>query len=145
MIGFLLTGHGHFGTGMFSALQLVTGARDFVQAVDFEEGHSIETLAANLDKAMDALADCDGILVFSDLPGGSPFKTAVECAQSRPEGFVEVLAGSNLPMMVEGFTMMEDYDSALELAKELLETGRDAVLRFALVERAPQEEAEDGI
>lgn len=57
------------------------------------------TFSRELTKAMDELKDCEGILVFSDLPGGTPFKTAVEVG--FPRGNVNVIAGTNLPMMVE--------------------------------------------
>ena len=79
MVGILITGHGHFATGLGSSLQLITGITENVALVDFEADHSTDTLKANLNKAMDSLKDCDGILVLSDLAGGSPFNNASMC------------------------------------------------------------------
>ena len=132
MVGILVTGHGHFATGLGSSLKLITGLTENIELVDFEEGHSIEVLADNLNKALDNLKECDGVLVLSDLAGGSPFKTAVECKYARPDQAVEVIAGSNLPMLIEGATMMDGYDSPLELAEELIPTGKDYIIRFEL-------------
>ena len=132
MVGILVTGHGHFATGLGSSLKLITGLTENIELVDFEEGHSIEVLADNLNKALDNLKECDGVLVLSDLAGGSPFKTAVECKYARPDQAVEVIAGTNLPMLIEGATMMDGFDSPLELAEELIPTGKDYIIRFEL-------------
>ena len=132
MVGILVTGHGHYATGLGSSLKLITGLTENIELVDFEEGHSIEVLTDNLNKALDNLKECDGVLVLSDLAGGSPFKTAVECKYARPEQVVEVIAGTNLPMLIEGATMMDGFDSPLELAEELIPTGKDYIIRFEL-------------
>ena len=78
MVGLLVTGHGHFATGLGSALQLIAGTADNLAFVDFEADHSTETLTNNLSNALDGLKGCDGVLVLADLAGGSPFKAAVE-------------------------------------------------------------------
>ena len=105
MVGLLITGHGHFATGLGSSLRLITGNTENIEYVDFEADHSTETLAHNLNQAFDKLKNCDGVLVLSDLAGGSPFKTAVECKFARPEQAIEVIAGSNLPMLIEALGM----------------------------------------
>lgn len=144
MVGLLVTGHGHFATGLGSALQLIAGTPQNVAYVDFEADHSTETLAANLNNAFDQLKDCDGVLVLSDLPGGSPFKTAVECQVARPEQTIEVVAGTNLPMLVEGFVMMGAFTSPLDMAEALMNSGKTSIVRFELTERQEETE-EDGI
>ena len=144
MVGILITGHGHFATGLASSLQLITGITENVALVDFEADHSTDTLKANLHNAMDSLKECDGILVLSDLAGGSPFNNASMCKAERPEQKIEVLAGTNLPMVIEGASMMTAFDDPLELAETLIETGKDYIVRFELV--AHQDDSdEDGI
>lgn len=144
MIGLLITGHGHFATGLGSSLKLITGNTEHIEYVDFEADHSTETLAANLHKAMDRLKDCDGVLVLSDLAGGSPFKTAVECKFERPDQAIEVIAGSNLPMLIEGSMSMGIYENPLEMAEALIPTGKEYIIRFEMTEHKDDAE-EDGI
>ena len=139
MVGLLITGHGHFATGLGSSLRLITGNTENIVYVDFEENHSTDTL-----KALDELKDCDGVLVLSDLAGGSPFKSAVECKVARPDQAIEVLAGSNLPMLIEGSMAMAAFDSPLDLAQSLIETGKDYIVRFELTAHEDNAE-EDGI
>ncbi len=144
MIGLLITGHGHFATGLGSSLKLITGATENIALVDFEEDHSTEILTANLNKAFDALKECDGVLVLSDLAGGSPFKAAVECKFARPEQKIEVIAGSNLPMLIEGSMMMSIFEDPLDMAEALIPTGKDYIVRFELAVHEDEAE-EDGI
>ena len=98
MIGLIVTGHGNFASGLTSSLKLIAGEPKNYVAVDFLESYSVEDLERELNKAFDELKDCEGILVLSDLGGGSPFKTAV--MTGYPKGNVEVIAGSNLPMLI---------------------------------------------
>lgn len=144
MVGLLITGHGHFATGLGSSLKLITGNTENIEYVDFEADHSTDTLTENLNKALDSLKGCDGVLVLSDLAGGSPFKCAVECKFARPDQAIEVIAGSNLPMLIEGSMMMGAYDAPLDMAEALIPTGKDYIVRFEMAEHEDNAE-EDGI
>jgi len=144
MVGLLITGHGHFATGLGSSLKLITGNTENIVYVDFEADHSTDTLTENINKGLDELKDCDGVLVLSDLAGGSPFKSAVECKVARPDQAIEVLAGSNLPMLIEGSIAMAAFDSPLDMAQSLIETGKDYIVRFELTAHEDNAE-EDGI
>ena len=59
MIGLIVTGHGHFATGLTTSLNLIAGdAKEYV-AVDFESTDSTDDLAKKLTDAMDSLKDCE--------------------------------------------------------------------------------------
>lgn len=144
MVGLLVTGHGEFAVGMQSAAKMIAGESEIIKYVKFEEGMSTEQLADQLNAAFDSLKGCDGVLVLADLPGGSPFKTAVECKYARPDQAIEVVAGTNLPMIVTGATLVEDETDPQALADELIELGRECVVNFTLEEHQDDAE-EDGI
>ena len=145
MLGLLVTGHGHFATGLNSSLELIAGAQPNVALVDFEADHSIEVLKDNLTKALDSLKEYDGVLVLSDLPGGSPFKTAVELKYERQEQAIEVIAGTNLPLLIASSTMTAVFESPLDLAEAMIPEGKDSIIRFELAARVEEDEDEDGI
>ena len=142
MLGLIVTGHGHFASGLTSSLELIAGDLQNYRAVDFEASDSVDDLRKKLEKAFDELKECQGILVCSDLAGGSPFKTAVEVG--FPRGNVEVVAGSNLPMLIEGSMSMGIYENPLDMAEALIPTGKDYIIRFELAEHNDDTE-EDGI
>ena len=137
MIGLVVTGHGHFADGIHTSAQMIAGENDYVRYINFEEGMTPEQLAEKFNAAFDEFKSCDGVVVLSDLPGGSPFKTAVECKYARPEQKIEVIAGTNLPM----------EDDPRSLADELIDTGKDCIARFELEAATAETESEesDGI
>ena len=144
MIGLIVTGHGHFADGLHTSAQMIAGENEYIKYINFEDGMSPEALGEKISAAYTEFASCDGIVVLSDLPGGSPFKTAVEVAMSHPDKKIEVLAGTNLPMIVTGVTMIDFEEDPTALAEELLTTGKEFLVRFELAVREEEEE-EDGI
>lgn len=129
MIGLIVTGHGHFATGLTSSIDLIAGPQENYVAVDFD-GEGTDKLEADLKTAVEKLSNCDGIIVFSDLAGGSPFKTAVLVTSTNEK--VKVLAGTNLPMLCEiamARTMIDDLDT---LVSSALNTGKDGVIQFEM-------------
>lgn len=130
MIGLIVTGHGHFATGMEAGLHVIGGVPEHFRAVDFELSDSVEILENKLTKAMDDLADCDAILIMADLAGGSPFKSSVELG--FPKGNVEVVAGTNMGMLLEINFQRAMSDDVHALAAQAVEVAKDSVRRFEL-------------
>ena len=129
MVGLIVTGHGHFVTGLTSSVDLIAGPQQHYVAVDFD-GNGTEKLEADLAAAFETLKDCSGIIVFSDLAGGSPFKTAAVLAAGNNK--IKVLAGTNLSMLCEismARTMIDDLDM---LVSSALSVGKDGVQQFEM-------------
>ena len=145
MIGLVVTGHGHFADGIHTSAQMIAGENDYVRYINFEEGMTPEQLAEKFNAAFDEFKSCDGVVVLSDLPGGSPFKTAVECSMGHPDKNIIVLSGTNLPMIITGSTMLSFETDPQALADELIFEGKDNVVRFELAVREEENEEEDGI
>ena len=144
MIGLVVTGHANFGSGMTSSVNLIAGEQEAYQYVDFLPTYSTEDLAAELNKALDALKDCEGVIIFTDLMGGTPFNTAAQLGRDREN--VRILAGTNLPMLVEVVMSRKFMDDLDGLVDSLLQTGKEQVAKFEF-KQALQEEPrdEDGI
>lgn len=146
MIGLVVTGHGHFADGIHTSAQMIAGENDYVRYINFEEGMTPEQLADKLNAAFDEFRSCEGVVVLCDLPGGSPFKTAVECKYTRLDQKIEVIAGTNLPMIVTAVTMLDMEDDPRSLADDLIETGKDCIAVFEMQAAAETESDEsDGI
>ena len=146
MIGLIITGHGHFATGMRSSMELVTGEAENARFVEFLVEDTPESLKEKFDAALKELKDCDGILFLCDLAGGTPYKTAVEYGMTEAQTPVEVVGGMSLPMLLQGAITAAESTSALELAEELMECGTESMERFELaMPAAGPEEDEDGI
>ena len=134
MIGLIISGHGHFASGLHTSLNLIAGEPSNVEYVDFEENDTIETLKEKY---------CEGILALSDLAGGSPFKTLVEI-KTEIEKPMEVVAGANLPMILE-ISMSRDFiEDLYSLTESSIEVGKNGVVKFEFIAHEDIE-CEDGI
>ena len=130
MLALLVTGHGCFATGLNSGLEVIAGAQSNVALVDFEAEHSFEELKENIHTALDSLKEYDGVLILTDFPGGSPFKAAVECRLERTEQAIEVVAGTNLPLLIASSTMTAVFETPRELADAMIPEGKNSMVRF---------------
>lgn len=131
MIGLIVTGHGNFGSGITSSIELIAGSQEDYIAVDFD-GEGTEKLENDLKSAIDRLSHCEGIIIFSDLAGGSPFKTAVLLTMDNPK--IKVISGTNLPMLCEiALSRMANNDIE-NLVSQALEVGKDGVKLFELMD-----------
>ena len=131
MIGYILTGHGSFASGLMGALEMIAGDQESFEVVPFLEKDSLESYERKIAECVERMeSECQGVIVFTDLMGGTPFRTTMIAAETRKK--TEVIAGTNLPMLIEGCMVREEFSDAAELVDMLVETGRSAVLSVHL-------------
>ncbi|WP_270941752.1 PTS sugar transporter subunit IIA [Romboutsia lituseburensis] len=106
----IITGHGKFASGLKTSLDLIVGNYDFVKPIDFTEEKSPENLKSEIKTFVESIED--KVYIFTDLVGGTPFKVSSELTLEYSN--IEVLCGTNLPMLVEATMMVSlgcDLDS----------------------------------
>ena len=121
MIGCILTGHGTFANGLADAVSLIAGDQDYFIPVPFIEAGAAsypETLASTIS---DLLDQTDGVLIFCDLLGGTPFNQAMMLSQNYNN--VEVVTGTNLPMLLETLSLRLASTTLTDLLQTALESG----------------------
>lgn len=144
MLGMIVSGHGNFASGMKSAMTLIGGQPTHFYAIDFIEGDTTDDLEASMKDALKALEGCEGVIMCTDLAGGSPFKSA--CIVSLGMNNVEVIAGVNLPLLIELNLMRQFENDAKSLADSMIAIGKEQLLRFEYVAPvASNHDDEDGI
>lgn len=140
MVGFILTGHGQFSCGLASAVEMVAGDQPAFQIVPFE-GSQAATYGDDLRAAITAMrAECDGVLVFVDLLGGTPFNQAMMIAADVPG--MQVVTGTNLPMLIE-LLFTRGASTVEELAEQAVSVGQGGICRKALDALAAADAADD--
>lgn len=144
MIGFILTGHGSFSTGMLGALEMITGPQESLEVVPFFEEESLAVFEEKFEQAVNNLLEnCESLVVFSDLLGGTPFRTAMLSAVNHHE--VTVITGTNLPTLIEASGLRYAFSNGKELADAVTEVGREGLLRPELTIHEPELTQEEGI
>lgn len=130
----VITGHGHYASGVKSALELIIGPKDNVLAFDFLKEESEEQFSLkfkDLDKNNNYLFACD-------LMGGTPYKVV-----SRLDLNKEVLIGTNLGGMLDT-ALKIDKLSLNELADNLKQTSLKSVVNIKDL-KVVEKEVTDGI
>lgn len=144
MIGIIVTGHGDFAKGLTSAVELIAGAQPQYEVVTFRQDKTPEVLNADIRAAIQNVDQGDGVLIFTDLLGGTPFKESAMITTEVQN--VEVLAGTNLAMLLEASLMRMGEVEVTDFAISLAQTGAAQVSRFEMPSASDNEdEDEDGI
>ena len=142
MIGLLVTGHANFGSGITSSVNLIAGEQEAYKYVDFLPTYSTEDLTCELTKALDELKDCEGIIIFTDLMGGTPFNVSAQLGHGKDN--IRIVAGTNLPMLVEIVMSRKFMDDLDGLVESVLETGKEQVTKYEF-KQVVQDTSDDGI
>jgi PTS system mannose-specific IIA component len=98
MIGIIIAAHKKFGTEMLRAAEGVVGPMERVEAIEFNYDDSLEDSLLELENVIKRVDAGKGVLVFSDMFGGTPTNISLRLLK---KGKLEIVAGVNLPMLLK--------------------------------------------
>ena len=140
MIGFILTGHGHFSTGLKSSVDMVAGPQEHFEIVPVSRGGG-RRLSREAPRGRDGHGrDLRRRLVFVDLVGGTPFNQSM-LLSSQIENLA-IVAGTNLPMLIDIVMARSDTSTLAELVDEAVAVGKEGVCTMSLDSAAADEDDE---
>ena len=128
-------------------ISVTAGDQPAFTVVPFE-GDQAASYGEDLRAAITAMREeCDGVLVFTDLLGGTPFNQSMMIAQDVDN--VEVLTGTNLPMVIE-LLFLRGNATLAELGEQAVTVGQTGITAQTVASVAGSEEEdifgdEDGI
>ncbi|GHA22254.1 PTS fructose transporter subunit IIA [Devosia pacifica] len=117
MIGMVLVTHGALANEFKSALEHVVGPQEQVETIAIGPEDNMESRRDDILAAVDNADTGDGVVILTDMFGGTPSNLAISVMQNRP---VEVIAGVNLPMLVKLARVRSEMPikQAVDLAQE---------------------------
>ncbi len=98
MIGMILVTHGRLAEEFIAATEHVVGAQANVKAICIGPDDDMEVRRTNIKDAIKEVNSGDGVIILTDMFGGTPSNLAISLMD---KGKVEVLAGTNLPMLIK--------------------------------------------
>jgi PTS system mannose-specific IIA component len=102
MTGLIIVTHGDLAQGFLNAAFMIIGPQEGALALCTRRDDPPAAIEAELRKMLFTLGrDDDGVLVMTDIFGGTPTNISLSLLQS---GQVEVLTGVNLPMVLKFFS-----------------------------------------
>lgn len=117
MIGLVLVTHGRLAAEFVVAMEHVVGPQTAVESICIGPDDDMEVRRGDIAKAIRKVDAGRGVIVLTDLFGGTPSNLAISLMQP---GKVEVIAGINLPMLIrlEGARRTMNVKDAVAAARE---------------------------
>lgn len=135
-IAIVIGTHGWAAEQLLKTAEMLLGEQENVGWIDFVPGENAETLIEKYNAQLAKLDTTKGVLFLVDTWGGSPFNAASRIVVDKEH--YEVIAGVNIPMLVETLMARDDDPSFDELVALAVETGREGVkaLKAKPIEKA---------
>ena len=125
MIGIIIASHGEFAAGIKQSASMILGDLEQVESVVFIPNEGPDDLYGKLQNAVTNLGT-EEIIFLVDLWGGSPFNQSNRLFEEAPEKRA-IVAGLNLPMLLEACSSRDDTDKSHKLAEIITSAAKDEV------------------
>lgn len=127
MVGIILASHGDFAKGILQSGSMIFGEQQNVAAVTLEPSKGPDDIRRQMEEAIASFDNQDEVLFLVDLWGGTPFNQASNLMNENPEKPWAIVAGMNLPMVIEAYASRFAMESARDIAAAIIGTAKDGV------------------
>jgi len=126
MVGIILATHGEFANGILQSGTMIFGEQENVKAITLMPSEGPDDFKAKMKDAITSFDNQDEVLFLVDLWGGTPFNQANVLFEEHKDKWA-IVAGLNLPMLVEAFGARLSMESAQEIAAYILKSAKEGV------------------
>jgi PTS system mannose-specific IIA component len=123
MVGLVLVCHGDMGGELVKAAEMIVGKVEATLAVSVRQESAPETLRDEIQAAIRKVDRKNGVMVFTDMFGGTPSNIALAFLGET----VEVVTGVNLAMLIK-FANHRDDKTLPDLARLVQEAGQKSIV-----------------
>ena len=122
MIGIVIVAHGGLAREYLAAVEHVVGKQPGVVSIAIEDDHDRAMKQAEICTAADAVDVGDGVVVVTDMFGGTPSNLALRACAAENR---RIVYGANLPMLIKlaksrNLSVPEAVASAVEAAHKYI-------------------------
>src|SRR5215211_3453671 len=127
--------HGHLAGELLAAAEMIIGPISHIAAVSIGWHDDVDAAQEEVRRAITRVSQGRGVLLLTDMFGGTPTNIA---SMFLEEGSVEVITGTNLPMVIKLATASTE-DPLAEVARKICDQGRQGIyLAGALLAEPPK-------
>jgi PTS system mannose-specific IIB component len=126
MVGIILASHGEFAKGILQSGTMIFGEQENVKAITLMPSEGPDDFKAKMKDAITSFDNQDEVLFLVDLWGGTPFNQANSLFEEHKDKWA-IVAGMNLPMVIEAFASRSSMESAQEIAAYILSPAKQGV------------------
>ena len=122
----MIVSHGNVARELLAASEAVVGKMSNMAAISIGWNDDVERAQAEIRAAIDSVSEGVGVLILTDMFGGTPTNIAAMFLDSAD---VEIVTGVNLPMVIKVASAGNSDTGLLEFAKEVEEQGKESICR----------------
>ena len=119
----MIVTHGHLAGELLAAAEMIVGPISHIAAVSIGWHDDVDAARDEVQRAITRVSQGRGVLLLTDMFGGTPTNIA---SMFLEEGSVEVITGTNLPMVIKLATASAE-DSMAEVARKICDQGRQGI------------------
>ena len=118
----LIVTHGELAAGFKDAAEVIFGDVKGVTTIGLHSGESVEAFGEKIYATLAGFDENESVLIIADLLSASPYNQSVlslnKLAENRAEN-IRLIAGVNLPMVLEGINQQLLKSDLEDVVKEL--------------------------
>ncbi|GFP76328.1 mannose/fructose/sorbose PTS transporter subunit IIA [Clostridium fungisolvens] len=126
MVGIILASHGEFAQGILQSGSMIFGEQENVKAIALMPSQGPDDLKAKMKEAIASFDNQDEVLFLVDLWGGTPFNQANALFEEHKDKWA-IVAGLNLPMLIEAYGARLSMGTAHEIASFILTSAKEGI------------------
>jgi len=123
MVGVVICAHGNLAHELLATAMFITGNEGAMTAVALDHNVDVGNARAMVKEAIRTEDDGMGVLVLTDLYGGSPSNICMSLCNDMK---IEIISGVNLPILVKAVSLQKTHDLNT-MAKKLKEYGKENI------------------
>ncbi|MBQ9405481.1 MAG: PTS sugar transporter subunit IIA [Desulfovibrio sp.] len=100
-VGIIVVSHADYGSAMLRTAEFILGQQSDCCSISVDVAHEVSATVRRLTDAAQRLDKGAGVLILTDMFGGTPTNLALSLLGTHK---VEVVTGVNLPMLLKVFT-----------------------------------------
>ena len=139
LIGVVATSHCRLAEEMLAAAEMIVGPLQNCKAVCFKPAQTVDELIKLMGDAIKEVDQGKGVLILTDLFGGTPANISLSFQGPR----VEVICGMNLPMLIKlagcrnGYSLSEAASLVKEYGQRHISLASEVLSRSAKIASLP--------
>lgn len=126
MVGIILATHGGFADGIMQSGSMIFGDQPDVAAVTLQPSEGPNDIRKKMEDAIASFESQDEVLFLVDLWGGTPFNQANGLVSEHEDKWT-IVAGLNLPMLIDAYGSRMTMETAHEVAVQIAGSGKEGV------------------
>ena len=124
MIGVVVAAHGNLAQELVKTTNFIVGEQKNLVALSIDPSRSVGEMKSEIKRAIKSVDDGDGILVLTDMFGGTPANMTLSFLE---EGRIDVITGVNLPMLIRLSQCRDDGLDLYRAASSIVEYARKSI------------------